>query len=153
MHWIHHILTLVYSWFVFGDMPSTARWMVNMNLFIHTFMYTYFATTAMGYRFPRPVNVTLTTLQIVQMLFGFYIHIDCLRLKLTEQPCDVSMAVAITGFSLYFLFFMLFLNFFIKTYIIPGSSKVVKDAMKSGNKILNDLNNNQNGKEVIKKLQ
>ena len=53
-----------------------------MNLFVHTLMYSYYALTAMGYRLPRQVNVTLTTLQIVQMLFGFYIHIDCLRLKL-----------------------------------------------------------------------
>ncbi|KAH7638270.1 hypothetical protein DERF_004122 [Dermatophagoides farinae] len=129
LHWIHHTLTLNYSWFVFMDVPSTARWMVNMNFIVHTFMYSYYALTAMGYRLPRQVNVTLTTLQIVQMLFGFYIHIDCLRLKLMGQPCDVSMAVAVTGFSLYALFFLLFMNFFIRTYIIPNSKKAVKAAM------------------------
>ncbi|OTF75820.1 hypothetical protein BLA29_005725 [Euroglyphus maynei] len=153
LHWIHHTLTLIYSWFVFGDVPSTARWMVNMNLMVHTLMYSYYALTAMGYRLPRQVNVTLTTLQIIQMLFGFYIHIDCLRLKLMAKPCDVSMAVAVTGFSLYALFFLLFMNFFIRTYIIPSSKKAVKAAMANGNAIFKDLNNNQNGKEVIKKLQ
>lgn len=153
LHWIHHTLTLIYSWFVFGDMPSTARWMVNMNLAIHSLMYTYYALTASGYRLPRWVNISLTTMQITQMLFGFYIHIDCLRLKLTEQPCDVSMAVALSGFSLYFLFFLLFMNFFIRTYIVPSSKMAVKVAMMNGKRMFNDLNNNRNGKEVIKKLQ
>ncbi|CAG2177365.1 unnamed protein product, partial [Oppiella nova] len=27
LHWVHHVLTLCYSWYVFGDVPATARWM------------------------------------------------------------------------------------------------------------------------------
>ncbi|CAG2120991.1 unnamed protein product, partial [Medioppia subpectinata] len=26
LHWVHHCLTLIYSWYVFGDVPATARW-------------------------------------------------------------------------------------------------------------------------------
>lgn len=159
LHWIHHILTLVYSWFVFGDVPSTARWMVNMNLFVHTLMYGYYAWTAMGHKLPRQVNITLTTLQIVQMMFGFYIHIDCLRRKLSGLPCDLGLSVAVSGFLLYLLFFVLFMNFFIRTYIIPSTKKMVNrfttNKIKEG-----DLNNNPNGaisnghlKTESKKLQ
>jgi len=28
LHWIHHVLTLCYCFFVFADQPGTARWMV-----------------------------------------------------------------------------------------------------------------------------
>ena len=28
LHWIHHVLTLCYCFFVFPDQPGTARWMV-----------------------------------------------------------------------------------------------------------------------------
>ena len=111
----------------------------------------------MKIKIPRQVNVSITTLQIAQMFAGFYINIDCLRRKLTGQPADLSLSVAISGFSLYFLFFMLFVNFFVRTYILPGSSKVMKAAVKNGKTILADLNNNsaidKECKEVVKKLQ
>ena len=160
LHWIHHTLTLIYSWFVFGDMPSTARWMVNMNLVIHSMMYTYFALAAMRIRIPRQVNITITTLQIAQMFVGLYINIDCLQRKLTGEPADLSFAVALSGFSLYFLFFTLFVNFFIRSYIIPTSTKAMKVAVANGKNILADLNNNASGDktvaacgEMVKKLQ
>lgn len=35
LHWVHHVLTLTFSWFAFVDVPGTARWMVNMNFFVH----------------------------------------------------------------------------------------------------------------------
>lgn len=161
LHWIHHTLTLIYSWFVFGDMPSTARWMVNMNLVIHTMMYLYYALAAMRIRIPRQVSITITTLQIVQMFVGLYINVDCLHRKLSAMPCDLSFSVALSGFSLYFLFFVLFVNFFIRTYIIPTSSKAVKAAVANGKTILADLNNNSAKDksaaatcgEMVKKLQ
>lgn len=43
LHWIHHVLTLSYAFFVIGDAPGTARWMVSMNFAIHTAMYSYYA--------------------------------------------------------------------------------------------------------------
>ncbi|KAH9395196.1 hypothetical protein TYRP_020955 [Tyrophagus putrescentiae] len=142
LHWIHHTLTLIYSWFVFGDMPSTARWMVNMNLVIHSMMYAYYALAAMRIRLPKQVNITITTLQIAQMFAGLYVNADSLRRKLTGLPADLSVASALAGFSLYFLFFALFVNFFIRTYLIPTSTKVVKSAVAGGKTILADLNNN-----------
>lgn len=137
-------------------MPSTARWMVNMNLVIHTFMYGYYALAALRVRIPRQVNITLTTAQILQMFFGLYINYDCLKRKLLGQPCDISLSVAVSGFSLYFLFFLLFVNFFIRTYIVPNSGKVVKAAVQGGKSILGDFNNNANGEQcgqMAKKLQ
>lgn len=32
LHWIHHVLTLCYCFFVFPDQPGTARWMVSISL-------------------------------------------------------------------------------------------------------------------------
>lgn len=156
LHWIHHTLTLVYSWFAFPDVPSTARWMVNMNVFIHTLMYSYYALAAMKVRIPRQVNVVLTTMQIAQMFVGLYINADCLRRKLSGIPTDLSLSVALSGFSLYFLFFLLFVNFFVKTYLVPASSTVVKVAVMNGKTILSDLNNNAGRdqcSQVVKKLQ
>ena len=105
-------------------------------------MYAYYALAAMRIRLPKQVNITITTLQIAQMFAGLYVNADSLRRKLTGLPADLSVASALAGFSLYFLFFALFVNFFIRTYLIPTSTKVVKSAVAGGKTILADLNNN-----------
>ncbi|CAG2110178.1 unnamed protein product, partial [Medioppia subpectinata] len=123
LHWVHHVLTLTYSWYVIGDVPATARWMVNMNFMIHSMMYTYYALRAMRFAIPRVVNITITSLQIAQMFAGLFINYLALHYKLSGIPCDLSRKVAVFGFSLYFLFFLLFMNFFIRTYILKSSPK------------------------------
>lgn len=35
LHWIHHTLTLVFSFFVFPDGGGVARWMVGISLCLH----------------------------------------------------------------------------------------------------------------------
>lgn len=43
LHWIHHILTLVYTFYIFGFTAATARWMVCF-LFFFCFVF-YFKLT------------------------------------------------------------------------------------------------------------
>jgi len=125
LHWVHHCLTLCYSWYVFGDVPATARWMVNMNFLIHSLMYTYYALKAFRICIPRVVNISITSLQIIQMLYGLWINLRVVQLKLTEQPCDSDITVGLTGLSLYGLFFILFINFFVRTYLLKSSTKTI----------------------------
>lgn len=108
---------------MFGDVPATARWMVNMNFLIHSLMYSYYACKAFRIVIPRAVNVSITSLQIIQMLYGLWINIRVVHFKLTEQPCDAHLSVALTGLSLYGLFFILFVNFFIRSYLLKPKTK------------------------------
>ncbi|XP_054166482.1 elongation of very long chain fatty acids protein 6-like [Oppia nitens] len=148
LHWVHHVLTLTYSWYVFADVPSTARWMVNMNFLIHSMMYTYYALRAMRFVIPRVVNVTITSLQIAQMFAGLFINYLALHYKLSGTPCDLSRKVAVFGFSLYFLFFLLFMNFFIRSYILKASPQQQKGKHLVSNGYYNkpDINQNTNFK-------
>jgi elongation of very long chain fatty acids protein 6 len=118
LHWIHHALTLIFCWFVFADVPATARWMVNMNFFVHSFMYAYYAARCVKIPLPRGIAICITVMQIVQMIFGFYINIKSFEFKLTGFPCDISMNVAAAGLALYLLFFALFVNFFVRSYLL-----------------------------------
>ncbi len=144
LHWVHHVLTLNYSWYVFADVPATARWMVTMNFFIHSLMYSYYALRAMRVSIPRSVNMTITTLQIAQMFAGLYINYRALQLKLLGMPCDISIPVAMTGFTLYGLFAVLFINFFLWTYLFSSKKSI---------KFINDINHNQEYNNFLKKLQ
>lgn len=148
LHWVHHVLTLTFSWFVFPDVPATARWMVNMNFAIHSLMYTYYALKALKWQIPRQINVTITTLQVAQMFAGMFINFDSLKRKLLGYPVDASYSILLTGCTLYGLFAILFMNFFIRTYIIPKSNAAKSKPIQ----ILSDINHNHY-KGVVKKCQ
>ncbi|CAG2173516.1 unnamed protein product, partial [Oppiella nova] len=96
LHWIHHVLTLCYSWYVFGDVPATARWMVGMNFIAHSLMYTYYALKAMRISIPLVIII---------------------EYKNTGIPCDASLSVVTSGLALYTLFLLMFTNFFINSYL------------------------------------
>ena len=148
LHWIHHVLTLCFSWFAFVDVPGTARWMVTMNFAIHSMMYTYYALKAVNVHIPKRVSISITTLQVLQMFGGLYINYQCLKFKLLGFPVDISYSTATFSFTLYSIFAILFLNFFIRTYVLrPGLV-----GKKKGIQILSDINHNHY-KSVAKKLQ
>ena len=142
LHWIHHVVTLCFCWFVFSGVPGTARWMVNMNFAVHSVMYTYYALRSLKVQIPRQIAMSITVGQIVQMLFGFYINIKSFQYKVNGVACDMSLSVASTGLGIYSLFFILFINYFVKSYFasIFGG--------KANRKQLLELNNN-----VFKKIQ
>ena len=148
LHWIHHVLTLCFTWFAFVDVPGTARWMVTMNFAIHSMMYTYYALKALHVHIPKRVSISITTLQVLQMFAGLYVNYQCLKYKLLGFPVDISYSTAAYSFTLYSIFAILFLNFFIRTYLLrPGFA-----GKKKGIQILSDINHNHY-KSVAKKLQ
>lgn len=104
-------------------------------------MYTYYAIKVAGYYVPRKISLTITTLQITQMFVGLFVNYKALQTKLNGLPCDVSLSVVLTGVILYGLFAILFINFFIWTYIIKRSRNKIQSAVKH---IRNELNNNDN---------
>ena len=120
LHWVHHALTLMFCWYTHGDVPATAHWMVNMNYFVHSLMYTHYALAGMRFRVPVLIRISITTLQIIQMVFGIYIHSAIIgrRLLTPQKPCDCSFNNALVGLSMYLLYLILFANYFIRTYIL-----------------------------------
>ncbi|CAG2106066.1 unnamed protein product [Medioppia subpectinata] len=116
LHWIHHVLTLSYAFFVIGEAPASARWMVNMNFTIHSLMYSYYALKAIRVPVSRTIAMAITTAQILQMVFGLYINFFAFHQKWSGRHCDTSISASASGLILYALFFALFINFFAKTY-------------------------------------
>lgn len=116
LHWIHHVLTLSYAFFVIGEAPASARWMVNMNFAIHSVMYSYYALKALRIHIPRKIAMAITVAQIVQMIFGLYINYRAFNMRIDGQKCDTSLSASASGLFIYGLFFLLFINFFAKSY-------------------------------------
>nr|XP_027203381.1 elongation of very long chain fatty acids protein 6-like [Dermatophagoides pteronyssinus] len=133
LHWIHHILTFVYTFYIFGFKAATARWMVTMNLAVHSVMYGYYALRAMKISIPRQIAMAITGAQIVQMIFGLIIHghITWLKLFSKQQQCDCPFNGIIYGLLMYLLYFYFFVQFFIDSYF-NKPTKTTKQSKENG---------------------
>ena len=51
LHWYHHITVCIYTWYAITTVPSPlSAWFSGMNLTVHSFMYTYYAFRASGFK-------------------------------------------------------------------------------------------------------
>jgi len=122
LHWFHHILALVYTWYSVSQNISLGRWFVTMNYVVHSLMYTYYAARALQWRVPRVIAMAITSLQILQMVFGFYVSFYAFRAKVSGVYCEIPMKTATFGFLVYIVFFYLFARFFVKAYFLSKRS-------------------------------
>ncbi len=128
LHWYHHVTVFIYCWHAWSDLTSATQWFSTMNYFVHAVMYTYYAIRASGrYRPPTWVNMSITLLQLLQMVFGVYVNVYIYR-KMTADPdwhCDgqveTSYFYVYRAFFLYSSYSILFIHFFFKTYLFKGS--------------------------------
>ncbi|CEF70822.1 Elongation of very long chain fatty acids protein [Strongyloides ratti] len=118
LHWYHHVVVLIYSWNSAVELTAAGRWFIFMNFSVHSIMYSYYALTSIGLRFPKIVSMAVTILQTSQMLIG--VAISCsvyyLRSVINMIPCQQSYENLTLCFSIYLSFAILFMNFFIKSY-------------------------------------
>lgn len=51
LHCYHHVTVCIYTWYALTSKPSAlSPWFGGMNSTVHTFMYTYYAFRASGYK-------------------------------------------------------------------------------------------------------
>ncbi|KAK0393119.1 hypothetical protein QR680_000064 [Steinernema hermaphroditum] len=124
LHWYHHAVVLVYSWNSACELTAAGRWFIFMNYFVHSIMYSYYAITSLGYRFPKAASASVTTLQLTQMIVGVGISVFVLREKLVNAACQQSMDNLFLCFGIYASFALLFLKFFLDAYVFKKKKKV-----------------------------
>lgn len=98
LHWYHHVTVLLYSWYAFVACTGGGRWFITLNFMVHSCMYGYFALRAAKLYVPGSVNITITALQIIQMLIGKVFSLLGWRLKIRcvimflEIICKINFA-------------------------------------------------------------
>ena len=125
LHVYHHVTVLIFTWYTYSDYTSPARWFVDMNYLIHSVMYTYYALMSFGIRMPKQMAMVITTSQILQMVMGAYVIGYAHRKKITGHACNINQDTAIFGMIMYLSYFILFAQFFYKSYF---GSKYKKEA-------------------------
>merc|ERR1711962_1376212 len=81
LHWYHHLTVLIYVFYCFSQFTSCARWFMVMNYFVHSLMYSYYALRAMKVKVPRGVAMSITSLQLLQMVVGCVINYLAFQFK------------------------------------------------------------------------
>jgi len=125
LHWYHHATVLIYTWHAAKELTAAGRWFVFMNYFVHSIMYTYYTLASAGFKLPKKLSMTVTSLQTLQMLIGVFITLRIVHLKFSvgnDLVCQQSNENLWLTFVIYLTFAMLFINFFYKAYISKRKS-------------------------------
>lgn len=106
LQWFHHMTTLLYVQHALTKRRFSSFWFIYMNLFVHSIMYAYYVKA-----FLKPWIITF--LQVLQMIGGLSIVL----LDRKDGFFDVY------GFTMYALYFYLFLNYFMERYVWKTKKK------------------------------
>lgn len=126
VHWYHHSTVLVFTSFGYKNKVPAGGWFMTMNYGVHAIMYTYYTLRAAQVKPPRWFPRLITSLQILQMFMGATVVILAYTWR-QEQGCHTTTEQFFWSLLLYITYFILFANFFYKTYVMPK----VKDKTKS----------------------
>ena len=126
LHWYHHVTVLIYCWCSYNDQIANGRYFVVTNYTVHSFMYSYYALRAMKVQIPRSVNMFITCLQLVQMVWGITIVGLSYSALVSGRPCVTHYKNIVYCLLMYFSYLVLFANFFYKAYISSNKTTVKK---------------------------
>ncbi|XP_065176460.1 very long chain fatty acid elongase 6-like [Sycon ciliatum] len=123
LHWFHHVTVLWFCWFSFINPHGPARVFGVINMIIHFIMYTYYGVSASGlYKPPKWINISITTLQLSQMVTGISTTSWAYYQQRSGEDCPMSDMQFSVSMAMYASYTVLFGNFFYKTYIASSKS-------------------------------
>ncbi|PAV69333.1 hypothetical protein WR25_27306 [Diploscapter pachys] len=136
LHWYHHILTLIYAWFSHPLTPGFNRYGIYLNFLVHAFMYSYYFLRSMKIWVPGVVAKFVTTIQIVQFLIscGVLAHVAVL-VFLQNVKCDFDINVFYLASFMDTTYLALFINFFLKSYVLRGGKAKYQSRAKDPKKV------------------
>jgi elongation of very long chain fatty acids protein 6 len=139
LHWYHHLTVLAYTWHAVKDHTIAGRWFIWMNFSVHSIMYTYYAIASTGRRMPRAVSISVTCLQILQMVVGCFCTYFTYTVKSSGQYCYQTWENLYFCFVMYFTYFLLFLRYFHLAYISKDGrrKRIAGTEMQNGKAHLN----------------
>lgn len=117
LHWYHHIATLIFTWYNAANEVSTGYWFCTMNLFVHSFMYTYYALKAMKINVPRYISMLITLMQITQMFTGCFITFWAVIKYYGGERCEQNDNTLSFAILLYTSYVLLFCRLFYSLYL------------------------------------
>ena len=146
LHWYHHVTVLLFTWYAVVSQSSAGRYFIAMNFLVHSLMYSYFALQTLNIKAPLFVSMSITTLQILQMVGGIYVIVYTRMMLLAKEPCTQTWTVVNSGLVMYGSYFLLFVQFFVKAYILKGKKRApVSGKIEGSNVSVNEIVRDKRG--------
>ncbi|CAG7723988.1 unnamed protein product [Allacma fusca] len=123
LHWFHHAATLLICWIGYEYYETGGRFMF-INLFVHSFMYSYYAFKALGVKISKNVSQALTTLQIAQLAYGVYVASSILYFWAQGRPCRMHFETVSFSGSIIAIVLVLFIRFYKQSYTARDKIKM-----------------------------
>lgn len=117
LHWWHHITTLLLTTATMNEYVPGSWYVIAANTFVHVVMYTYYALAASGQRvwWKRYITRIQIGQFVTEIVFLFPV---CMGYKYIYYPdCYGSLRYAIFAFGILGSFLILFLRFYIRSYM------------------------------------
>lgn len=141
LHWYHHVTVLMFTWNACAQAAAFGRLFMLMNFTVHSFMYAYFAAQAVGIRPPKFISIFITTLQILQMIGGIFVVNHAHREISAGNKCEVTQRTMTNALLMYASYFILFVNFFLESYVFKRKSTSSKAPVEKSAKVSSNRNN------------
>lgn len=131
LHWYHHITVLLYTWFGMTQHNGSGHIFICFNTFVHSIMYTYYAATQSATLKPyfSPIAQYITYIQLTQMVVGVSATIAGSFWRQADATCLETPASSLLAGSMYFSYFLLFLQFFFRRF--GGKKKTTSKKKKA----------------------
>ena len=124
LHLWHHGCVLIFMWIQFATGAPQLKYFMLMNVIIHAVMYGYYALQAAGIRIPTRIAMTITAVQILQMIAGLwttaapYYYASQGETSCFRNTWAAASALLVYGSCLY-----LFSEFFVDKYLRTPATK------------------------------
>ncbi|XP_076815828.1 very long chain fatty acid elongase 6-like [Clavelina lepadiformis] len=116
LHWYHHVTVSLFTWWCLAARAPGGPIYMTVNLFVHALMYTYYAARAARIPVPKPIAISITVSQIMQMVIGCT-TISLANLWRQDNDCRSSFSYVFWGGAMYASYLVLFMHFFYNTYL------------------------------------
>lgn len=135
LHIYHHLLIYFMSWIIVKYFAGGhVAFFGTVNCFVHTIMYTYYLLTATIYSGNKSAvwwKKYLTQLQMIQfVVVGLHAVV-----ALFDRNCTFPKALIMFAIPLDVFMFLLFWNFYKRTYLRKNHDQITQNNAFSGNKI------------------
>jgi len=126
MHWYHHAMNGWFAFVTFYEDCAYMVWVVWLNYFIHSWMYSYYCARALNIRVPPQFAQLLTGAQIIQFLITHAVmgHLLYLMGTTNRKYAITARGFAIGGF-MEVTYLLLWFRFYYISYIAGGGKKYV----------------------------
>lgn len=134
LHWWHHISVIIFGWWSStGNSLSLGRWIMTMNFTVHSLMYSYYAARSVGIRVWKPLAMSITFLQILQMFVGMFVVSYAQITQMKGLVCQTDASSLFIGIICYGSYFYLFLRFFFESYFSRHKKMKIQEETKDRN--------------------